>query len=182
MKSDADSTADLTRRLRSGDPSAYQEFYDKYGLLMMRYLVSLHGGDSESAKDTFQKAVLRVAKHIKIFPGEAVFWNWLQCVAKTAFIDETRKASRYRRLLAKFGVEARVGTRPPDDGGVRSALAESLLELDPLAAGLIEDFYFKDLSYSEIGQLHGISERAVEGRLARARAALRDLMKRRVKS
>lgn len=176
MKSDSELVESLTRRLRAGEEEAYREFYDRYSLRLMRYLVSLHRGDVGTAKDTFQNTVLRVGRYVKVFRDEAVFVSWILRLAKTAFLDENRKLSRYQRLLERFGTSLDGSAVESKHGGLADSLVEALGALEPNAARLLDDFYRKGLSYAEIGLGLGISARAVEGRLARARAGLRELI------
>ena len=60
-------------------------------------------------------------------------------------------------------------------GDVPSAAALvnwGLARMSKRQAGIIEEFYFNDCSTREIADHHGLSERAVEGRLRRARKNL----------
>ena len=45
--------------------------------------------------------------------------------------------------------------------------------IPPSEARLLETFHYDRLKMSQLAELHGISERAVEGRLRRARERLR---------
>jgi RNA polymerase sigma factor (sigma-70 family) len=56
---------------------------------------------------------------------------------------------------------------------VASLVNEALAQLPKREASLLEAFHFERVRVSQIAQMFGMSERAVEGRLRRARERLR---------
>ncbi len=175
-----ESTAELTRRLRRGEEEAFRSFYDAYALRLLRYLTALHRGDVDSAKDTLQAVFLRVAKNIRVFREDEVFWGWLRRVARTAFIDGQRKSTRYRRILGKLSGETLESAEPDGElssDGLRPALEKAISALEPDARALLDAFYFEGLNQAQIAGRLNVSARAVEGRLARIRGKLRALLK-----
>jgi RNA polymerase sigma-70 factor (ECF subfamily) len=63
--------------------------------------------------------------------------------------------------------------RPAESGAVNAAINHALARLPADQAELIEAFHFDDRHVAQIAQARGLSERAVEGRLRRARQRLR---------
>src|SRR5450759_4647475 len=107
--------AALTRRMVEGDELAYRSFYDVYFNRLSRYLLVVTAGDEDAAGEALQSALVRVARHIKVFPSEAVFWSWLTVLARSALCDQTRKRRRYLAFLDRFTWHSRAEQMPTDD-------------------------------------------------------------------
>ncbi len=106
---------------------------------------------------------------------EQALWNWLACAARHAATDLRRSRSRYLQALARFAARWRPPIIEPDaDGRLLAALEVALSKLPELDRALIESRYFISESLDVIGERHTLSARAVEGRLARLRARLRE--------
>lgn len=132
-------------------------------------------GDRELAEDITQEAWLRAVDdwHRNGLPDRPAAW-----LARVA----GRLLSNYRR----HAIVEQVGDDDPDSVIDESRSEErterrSLLQraLDRLPGGqarLLESFHFERRAVAEIAADAGLSERAVEGRLRRARARLRELV------
>src|ERR1035438_7383860 len=107
--------AALTRRMAEGDEPAYRTFYDAYFNRLSRYLLVVTAGNEDAAREALQSALVRVVRHIKVFPSDAVFWSWLTVLARSALNDQTRKRRRYLAFLARFAWYAREEQTAPSD-------------------------------------------------------------------
>ena len=120
---------------------------------------------------------MRVVRHIKVFPSEAVFWSWLTVLARSALSDQTRKRRRYLAFLDRFTWHSRAQQAAPDDPEADArlvALLESSLGALPFdERRLVEAKYFERRSVREIAEDLGLSEKAVESRLVRIRQKLK---------
>ena len=56
---------------------AYRVFHDTYLDRLWRYLLVVTAGKEDAAREALQAALVRVVRHIKVFPDDAVFWSWL---------------------------------------------------------------------------------------------------------
>ncbi len=63
-----------------------------------------------------------------------------------------------------------------DSAAIAAMVTRALTELPPDEARLLEAFHFERCRVARLAELHGISERAVEGRLRRARERLRHIL------
>lgn len=81
---------------------AWRMFYDAYFGRLWRYLLVVAAGSEDAAREGLQGALVRAARHIKVFRDEAVFWSWLTVLARSALADETRKRRRYFSFLDRF--------------------------------------------------------------------------------
>jgi RNA polymerase sigma-70 factor (ECF subfamily) len=169
--------AALTRRMADGDELAYRAFYDAYFNRLSRYLLVVTAGDEDAAREALQSALVRVVRHIKIFPSDAVFWSWLTVLARSALSDQTRKRRRYLSFLDRFTWHARAQQTVPDDAQAEVrllGLLESSLEALPSdEQRLAEAKYFARRSVRELAEELKLSEKAVESRLGRIRHKLK---------
>jgi RNA polymerase sigma-70 factor (ECF subfamily) len=170
-------TAHLTGRLAAEDEAAFHEFHAAYFDRLLRYLLVILQGDEAGARDALQETLLRVARHARRFETEAEFWGWLTVLARSAALDAGRKQSRYWAALKRFMLG-----RPEADwvdpfaarrAALHKSLEHGLQELDPIDRRLIEAKYFEQASVAELAIRNGLTEKAVESRLHRARQQLR---------
>jgi RNA polymerase sigma-70 factor (ECF subfamily) len=99
---------------------------------------------------------------------------WLIKVARNLFVSHLRKTGP--EILTGNSTE---GTTQPVDLTKIEQIQFTRRALSKIRKGyarLIEAFHFQGRKISEIARSEGISERAVEGRLRRARMAIRDLI------
>ena len=169
--------ATLTRAMVAGDEASYREFHESYCPRLQRYLLVIAAGDEDAAREALQAACIRVVRHIKVFADEAHFWNWLAVLARSAFLDQTRKQRRYFSFLDRFTRHARVEFSAGEDGGadarLLALLEESLASLPPEERELVERKYFHRQAIREIAAAAQTSEKAVESRLGRVRQKLK---------
>jgi RNA polymerase sigma-70 factor, ECF subfamily len=177
----------LTRAMVAGDEAAYRQFHETYCSRLHRYLLVAAAGDEELAREALQAACIRVVRHIKVFPDEQIFWNWLTVLARTAFADLGRKRSRYRAFLERFTLHAQsnVADGAADDEAnaqLLTALEGGVRELPPDERELLERKYFGREGVREIAEALQVSEKAVESRLARVRRKLKEALLNRLKN
>lgn len=163
--------------MQRGNEEAYQEFMQAYHSRLFRYLLVLMNGQEAAAKDVLQATLMRVVRHVRLFESEPVFWSWLCALARSAAIDEKRKHLRHDGFLQRFFRSRPVEeiTLPPEEA-LTGLLADQLSCLEPEERELIEMKYVAGESVSDMAQRLGVSEKAVESRLTRARARLRTLL------
>ncbi len=163
--------------MTQGDETAYRTFYDACFNRLSRYLLVVTAGDEEAAGEALQSALVRVVRHIKVFPSEAVFWSWLTVLARSALSDQRRKRRRCLAFLDRFTWHARLEQAAPDDPEADAKLAglleSSLATLLCDERRLLEAKYFARRSVREVAEELDLSEKAVESRLGRIRRKLK---------
>jgi RNA polymerase sigma-70 factor, ECF subfamily len=169
--------AALTRRMARGEELAYRTFYDAYFNRLFRYLLVVTAGDEDAAREALQAALVRVVRHIKVFPSEAVFWSWLTVLARSALSDQTRKRRRYLAFLDRFTWHARAQQAAPVDPEAEARLGtlleSSLAGLPFDERRLLEAKYFEHRSVRQLAEELDLSEKAVDSRLVRIRQKLK---------
>jgi RNA polymerase sigma factor (sigma-70 family) len=179
------SIAALTQGMVVGNEDAYRSFYEAYYPRLTRYLLVVTNGDADAAREALQAAFVRVVRHIKVFDDEARFWNWLTVLARTAFVDQRRKRSRYLAFLDRFTeharTEAAVAENGQADARLLAALEFSVRSLPAEERALVDRKYLGRESVRDIADSLQSSEKAVESRLGRARRKLKELLLERLK-
>lgn len=142
---------------------------------LYRYVSRSCYGDRALAEDVTQETWLRAVRDWRRKGPPDQPLAWLITVARNLL------ASYYRRqrpapldsvspgqVLAAFD-----DGRAAESTEMAAVVCHALARLPPAQALLLEAFHFEDRRMSQIAQTFGLSERAVEGRLRRARQSLR---------
>lgn len=149
--------------------------YQKHVRPLYRYVSLRCGGDRSLAEDVTQEAWLRavVAWKRSGLPDNPL--AWLKTVARNLLINYYRRGPPISIERLPEGWEGRFSGDGRDavSEDHSAAVAWGLARLRPGQARLIEAYHIEGLKVSEIASDLGLSERAVEGRLRRARIKLR---------
>jgi len=138
------------------------------------YMARRTGGIRELTEDIVQESYLRALDHWKrkTFPDSPL--AWLKRVARNILIDYLRKKS--------WNIDVDIERNPETTDRASNDPIKSLeifLAISSLGrkkARILEAFYYDGMSLREIAEETGVSERAVEGHLRRARQSLRSLL------
>ena len=174
----------LTARMSKGDEAAFREFYDRYFNRLLHYLFVLTSGQEELARETLQLTLIRVARHVRHFDSEEVFWRWLTVLARSAVTDEQRKRGRYRSFLDRFffSFQTQPGHDPaPPEATLHSLLETCLRDAESADRDLIERKYFDGQSVRDIAATYGTTEKTIESRLTRIRRKLKEALQTQLK-
>lgn len=175
VRADAPSaTAELTRRMVKGEEEAFRQFYDAYSARLCGYLFVICRGNEGQARELLQETMIKVARYVRVFEDEEIFWKWLTVVARSCWVDENRKRNRYLAALERFWNWRSVDMASESDEMLMIASLELLGEED---RALLTQKYVEGLSVREIAEVSGSSEKAVESRLTRARSRMKEALK-----
>jgi len=161
-------------RVLSGDRSAFQQIVDATSQKLVRLGARIMGNQAD-AEDVVQEAYVKAYRALTAgeFDRRSSTNTWLYRIVVNGAIDAKR--SRKRR-----GEASDEQIDPGWDGAARAEARIALSELDDWLAALPADQRaalvlqsMEGLNNAEIAQIMGVSEGAVEQRLVRARAALR---------
>ena len=131
------------------------------------------GGDASLAEDLVQDAWTRA---IGDWPANGIPAEplaWLVRVARNSLVSHFR---RMRPQLVEPALLDLIEGHPSvavDDPGAASIINWGLARLRRAHAELLEDFYFAGKSVRDMARERSVSERAIEGRLRRARGKLK---------
>ena len=170
-------TAALTRAMRAGDETAWREFHAVYAPRLHRYLLVVCRGNEELANEALQQTFLRAVKHLRIRTTEPELWSWLTVLARCAAADVGRRERRYLGFLERwFRLQPKIPPAPPGpdpESHLEAALAAELASMPTDERQLLERKYFAGDPVRQIAASSGVTEKAVESRLTRARQKLK---------
>jgi RNA polymerase sigma factor (sigma-70 family) len=173
----------LTRRIAGGDEEAFREFHARYFDRLYQFLLVISRGRVHEAQEALQETLLRVARYAREFQTEDAFWCWLKRVARSAARDGGRKRSRYFAFLENFALRRPTAPQNGSDESLqlRSLLNETLDEMPLEDRRLIEGKYLDGAAVRELSESAGLTDKAVESRLLRARRQLRERLLKKLK-
>ena len=138
------------------------------------YVARRSCGDRELAEDVTQESWLRAvtAWTREGLPREPL--AWLTTVAQRLLADHFRSVSR--RRLARAELELNAQVLAPTTLPAAALVQQGLAQLRRKDAELIAAFHLDGTSVRELARTQACSERAIEGRLRRARIALAQVL------
>ena len=89
--------AELVRRAKSGDTSAYSELVTKYEGKVFRLAKNITQND-EDAEDVLQDAFLKAYEHLDNFQEQSKFYTWLVRIAVNEALMRLRKRKTDRTV------------------------------------------------------------------------------------
>ena len=182
----------LIQNLQAGDERALDEIMDRYQEPIFGFAFrQLY--DASAAADVTQETFVRVYLNRAQFKPTGTFRSWLYRIASNLCVDHIRKARRSPTANAATALGSEHGGTvldqqqapgvAPDEAAARSAdFAELKAEIALLPASLREPlvlFALEERSQQECAEILGISAKAVETKVARAREILRQRLNRR---
>lgn len=184
---DAEADVSLMLRVKSGDLAAFEILVDRHKHSVVGTAVRMLGGDSE-ADDIAQQVFLRVWKSAARYEPSAKFTTWLMTIARNLVFNEMRRRQRARFVPMEGDGE----DRPPQQYADAEAAgpgdelmkAELQAAVDAAIAALPENQRmaivlrrYEGLAYEEIAKVLKTSVPAVKSILFRARAELKERLK-----
>ncbi|UCC29466.1 MAG: RNA polymerase sigma factor, partial [Phycisphaerales bacterium] len=158
-----------------------------HGRSLYRYFAVRTGGDTHRADDLMQKLWLQGRRNLAgVRPSELEYW--LRGIARNLIRENWRKQAAAKRHLPVVDIVVacelaqKIASEDlPDEylqkQEVRDQLILAITELGTIEQEVIVGHYFQGESQACLAKRFCISERAVEGRLYRARRALRRKLK-----
>ena len=166
---------EILQRLRTGDAAGMEALLGQYGALL-RYVVKPILPREEDREDCLSEVTLRVWEKIGQFDPEKGSWTaWLTAVTRNT-------AWRYAQTQARHAAGELAEDLPspeptPEELTLRrerqEALRWAMKELRPLERQIFYRKYYYRQSTAQIAAELSLTERAVEGKLYRARQRLR---------
>ncbi len=178
------SDGELAALALAGRQNAYSELMRRHREPMYR-LIRSHVGDSDAALDVTQQSFIAAFSALRRYDAERPFRVWMARIA----INKARDWARRRavRRLFTFARQIEEAEEVADPGALADVQLADRLELERTMAAIAKlPTNLKDalllrtiegLSQSESASVLGISEKAVETRLYRARSKLTEILR-----
>jgi RNA polymerase sigma-70 factor (ECF subfamily) len=167
--------AELLARSASGDRRAFDRIVARYGPLALR-LAARIAPDRHSAEDIAQEAMVRIWHRAADFDSHrARFTTWLYRIVVNLCIDLRRRPAPVP-LPEDFDAPdpAAAAEQALEQEECRTALYRAMDDLTAGQRAALTLVYDEGLSGAEAAQVLGVTTKAVERLLARARAHLRE--------
>ncbi|MEA2564219.1 MAG: polymerase sigma-70 factor, subfamily [Acidobacteriota bacterium] len=177
----------LVKRMRMGDEEAFEQFFDAYFHPLYRFALARVGQEAELAREIAQATVCKAIEKLDTYRGEAALFSWLCSICRFEITGHFRRERRSppQADLAEEGRTLRgaleslpAGLDDPESELLRREVARLVhMTIDHLPSQysrILEWKYSDGLSVKQIAGQLGISPKAAESLLTRARQAFRD--------
>jgi RNA polymerase sigma-70 factor (ECF subfamily) len=177
----------LARRVLAGEESAFDEFFASYFPRLYRFALARLGGREDVAEEVVQSALIKAVAGLHTYKGEAALFTWLCTVCRREIsswlgrVGQTREVSLFDdrpEIRATLDVLATLDLDDPESALRRRELSHLVqVTLDHLPSrygDALEWKYIQELSVDEIADRLGLSYKAAESLLTRAREAFRE--------
>lgn len=179
----------LIQKAKAGDNKAFEELIEEHFKKIYNIAYRMTG-NPDDASDMTQEVMIKLFRNIGSFKGDSKFSTWVYRVATNTCLDELKKQKRHSHtsLNAEFDTGEGELTYDVEDTAptpeeatekkeLRHTVAAAIQKLSPdhKAAIILRDI--KGFSYDEIAKVLKCSEGTVKSRLNRARAALKEILK-----
>ena len=172
------SDADLACRAREGDRTAFNRLMQRHAPRLVSFLERQVGSRAD-AEDVAQNTFIAIHRNLHRFDESRTFTTWMFVIARNKAKDHHRR----RAVLNWVGLEENAAAAPVDLASPeriasdRDELARVDSAIRDLPEGLRTPLLLSvidGMSHAEIGAVMGLSEKAAEVRVYRARKRLRD--------
>ena len=174
-------------RYQAGDDSAFEQLVALYQETVFNLLFRFTG-TREGIEDLAQEIFLRVVRAKRSYKPAAKFGTFLYKVVFNLCVNETRARRKLRMSSLDAEDPRREGKRRSDPPDPKARAPLESIESEELAArlrGILETLpetqrmalvlnKYHDLSYREIAEIVGSTDKAVKSLLARARRNIRE--------
>ncbi|MDH4110536.1 MAG: sigma-70 family RNA polymerase sigma factor [Gammaproteobacteria bacterium] len=178
----------MARRILSGDQVAFRSLFDRFFPRLYRFVLARLDGDHDAARDVVQQTFCRGIERLDSYRGEAALYTWFYQVCRNTLLDYGRHTRRELRVIVRLedlpDVRAVLETlaaplsEQPETGVWRSEvsrLVQATVDALPERYGEILEWKYVDgQSVRHIAGRLGVSDKAAESLLTRAREAFRE--------
>lgn len=171
----ARSDRELVKRMLAGEAHAFEEFFDMYFSRLYRFALSRLGRDADAAEEVVQAALCKAISALKSWRGEAALFTWLCTFCRHEISGHYRLSDRWPQPLGPIENAPEMLAADETHQNEVKLLVHATLDGLPDGYGdVLEWKYILGLSVEEIATRLGVSLKAAESLLTRARQAFRD--------
>ncbi len=177
----------LVKRMARGDARAFDEFVDEYYPRVFRFAYPRVGRNPEATQDVVQTTFAAVIRKISDYRGEAALFTWLCSFCRYEIAAHWRRHGKTRHEIELIEDSRDIRGALESLGAVADEtvarfereevgrMVWAVLDNLPLRYGnALQWKYIQGLSVSEVADHLGVSTKAAESVLTRARQAFRD--------
>lgn len=173
----------LVARLLRGDEAAFAEFFEANFAPLFRFALPRVDGDADAAEDVVQTTLCRAVRGLATYRGEAALLTWLTTICRreiATYFEQRKRVPPMIELTEDIPeVRAALDSLGEPESAMRrketARLVQVVLDRLPSRYGdALEWKYIEGLSVAEIAGRLGLTTKAAESMLTRARDAFRD--------
>lgn len=166
----ATTDANLVAAALRGDAESFSRLCEQYYPALVAIAYS-QLADRNLAEDAAQEALLVAYCDIAKLKKPERFAGWLTTICRNIAVNMARSQARARHAGVEDCSPVTNACRSGND--TVASVREIILRLKPDLRDIVYLRYYNQMAYGQIAQMLGISEEAVNGRLRRARDAIR---------
>jgi len=164
-------------RGKSFTVAPFEKIYKEFALPLTKFVMKRMGANERQVEEVVEETVVAAWKGWNTFRHKSSYFTWLCRNSLNKIADYYRdQINHYSKLIVPF-IEALTETDSrslsPEESlalkELRKSVNSCLDLMSPEKRKLLQFRYWYDLSYTEISKILGISERAVEGQIYRAK-------------
>ena len=149
----------------------------------MKFVVKKMGGDTNAAEEVFSETIIAAWKGFNTFQYKSKFFTWLCRIALNKTADYYRSQIHYRSRFIAPSLEDFANIKDksitPEEKAsleeLRNCVLECLNLLPEEKRKLLYLRFWKDMTIKGIANTFGISERAAEGKIYRAKLSFKEI-------
>lgn len=170
----------LIERCKNNDRQAQKLLFDKYATKMMGICLR-YCKNYEDARDVMQDGFVKVFSKIDTFKGDSSFGTWMSRVFIHTSLNHFRKAHIKHEHVDITEYQFEQSTEDVKEASAyeweKSTVLEAIQKLPDIYRVIINMYAVEGMSHDEISQELDISVGTSKSRLSRARALLKDVLK-----
>lgn len=169
--------ATLVRECISGNNDAQRELFNQYSPLLlgiaMRYFK-----DKAKAEDVLQDGFIKIFKNLHKFKNKGSFEGWMRRIVVNTALDEIRKEKKNQNNIELDNTNFKIVHKSDIEERLQAEVLMDIVKQLPDGFRIIFNMYaIEGYSHKEIANELGISESTSKSQYSRAKAALREQLK-----
>jgi RNA polymerase sigma-70 factor, ECF subfamily len=163
---------------------SFAALYKIFALPLMKFLVKKMGGNQQAAEEVFSRTIVAAWEGWHTFENKSSYFTWVCRIGLNKMADYYREQVHQRSVLVVPTLETLANIKDkgllPEEKlalmELRASIRECLAILPPEKRRLIYLRFWQELTIKKIAGILGISERAAEGQLYRAKLTLKEVI------
>ena len=168
---------ELVERARDGEEEAFEVLMSRHYGYIFGYAYRMTSSQAD-AEDITQETLVKVARSIRNFRGQAKFTTWLYRVTANCTTDWFKRQKRRAEVHEEFTKEEQINSQE----GVRDDLSEDILlalsSLNEKERQAIVLTFYEGLTHAEIAKISSCAETTVSWRVFSAKKKLKKYFQR----
>lgn len=167
--------AELVRQSVGGDTRAFEALVVAYQKPMFNVALRILN-DYDDAADVTQTAFVKAFERLKQFDHKYKFYSWLYRITVNESLTFATGKERFEKLQEGIISPEKSADDLSSDNDTSRIVERTLMKLGADHRVVVVLSHFRELSYKEISDVLGISEKKVKSRLYTARQQLRRML------